>query len=263
MYMYPASFIFTLGLARICGRGGVEVGGRKHRAVLRAPSDAIFRGCVEPRWILFEALKVMPLLSEAVFNPAIISAPAPASGTTIGDGVILAEKRGSPVLIIATIVVFAVLVSGLTLINLYDRRLRNSSAFASAIGLASQSAAVKTALGEPLNTGTAVRGMVNDRGYAALSIPMSGTARKGTLYVVANRMASGWDIERAVLETDGASQKIDLTPPTKPEPFQYPAPGRVYLVPLDDASLSDVNALPAYFKARLGLDVTVPAPAAA
>ena len=50
-------------------------------------------------------------------------------------------------------------------------------------------------------------------------------------------------------------EKDRLTPPTQQENFRYPATGRVYLLPLDDNAASDLKNLPAYYKARLGMDV--------
>jgi YD repeat-containing protein len=94
-------------------------------------------------------------------------------------------------------------------------------------------------------------------GYAILAIPVSGPVGKGILYTVANRIGSRWDVQRAVLHTGAPSKAIDLTPPTHPEPFRYPAAGRVYLLPLDAVSSSDIKDLPAYYKARLGLDVSL------
>jgi len=52
-------------------------------------------------------------------------------------------------------------------------------------------------------------------------------------------------------------QPINLSPPPQRDPFDYPAPGRVYLLPLDDAAASDVQELPTYYKAKLNLEVVV------
>ena len=124
----------------------------------------------------------------------------------------------------------------------------------------SNSAAVKAAIGAPIKAGLVVRGVVQDStaaGYAILAVPVIGPAGKGTLYVVANRVGSDWDMEREVLQLGAGPRRIDLTPPTQQEHFHYPATGHVYLLPLDAASSSDLKDLPAYYKARLGLDVSL------
>jgi YD repeat-containing protein len=257
MYMHPFSLVFMLiwfgflvliesRLADInIARSFVPIG------------MAVFGLALSLGGFFFEALKVMPLLSEAVFNTEIITAPTPdpesqlraQSALPRGE---LSGNRAGPA--IAVILVLA----GIALLYLYDFRLRASPAFAPAMNLVSRSAEAKAALGEPIRAGAGVRGAVRNStasGYAVLAVPVSGPKGKGTLYVVANRLGSDWDIEREVLQIGDGSRKIDLTPPTQQENFRYPATGRVYLLPLDDNAASDLENLPAYYKARLGMDV--------
>lgn len=207
----------------------------------------------------YEALKVMPLLSDAVFNSATTTAPSPGAESQqtahpIFPAPELSNKRIGPV------VVLLVALSMPALLYFCFGRLRASPAFTSAVNLANASAEAKEALGTPIRGGPAVRGNLQDSsasGYAILAIPVSGPRGKGTLYAVANRLGGRWDLQRAVLRTIGSSKTIDLTPTTQPEPFQYPTTGRVYLLPLDAAAAFDISALPAYYKARLGLEVSV------
>jgi len=214
----------------------------------------------------FEALKVMPLLSEAVFNPAISAAPGRDPQSVLGEKTAVPGAERSPRAAILLVGVALVLVLAMAGMNYYQYRLRSSPVFAAAVNLVSQSTSAKSALGEPLKPGRAVQGMVHEdrlSGYAALAVPVSGSLTKGTLYVIANRMPAGWNIERAVLQTSGSgssqrpSERIDLSPATQRESFDYPSPGRVYLLPLDDAAAADVKDLPAYYQARLRLDVTL------
>jgi YD repeat-containing protein len=205
----------------------------------------------------FEALKVMPLLSEAIFNPEITAVPAPSSESQFQTP--SAPSKADPSWNhLGLAIALLVLAGGLTTFSLNDHRLRASPAFSAAMNLAYRSAEAKAVLGEPIQTRLGVRGTLHDStssGYAILAIPVTGPTGKGVLYVVANRISSGWDIQREVLHTDDLSRMIDLTPPTRPERFHYPAAGRVYLLPLDDAAASDLKDLPAYYKGRLGLDV--------
>lgn len=218
---------------------------------------AVFGLALSLGGFFFEALKVMPLLSEAVFNTEIMTAPVadPESQLRAQSAFPRAElsrNRVGPA--IAVVVVLA----GFALLYLYDHRLRASPAFATAMKLVTQSAQAKAALGEPIRVGLGIRGALQDSissGYAILAAPVSGPKGKGTLYVVANRLGSNWDIEREILQTGDRSRKIDLTPPTQQQIFHYPATGRVYLLPLDDAAASDLKDLPAYYTARLGMDV--------
>lgn len=205
----------------------------------------------------YEALKVMPLLSEAAFNPAITTVAAPDAESQLRARTSPAEAEFTEKHLGLGAFVLAVL-AGLALFYFYVGRLRASPVFATSMNLLSASAEARAALGAPLPAGMVVRGVLQDwtpSGYAILAIPVRGAVGKGTLYAVANRMGNDWDIQRVVLHADAPSRTIDLTPATKPEPFRYPATGQVYLLPLDDAAASDMKDLPAYYKARLGLDV--------
>src|ERR1700722_16098651 len=205
----------------------------------------------------FEALKVMPLLSEAIFNPEITAVPAPNSGSQF-------QTQSAPSTAgfswnhLGLAIALLVAMGGLTTFALDDHRLRASPAFAAAMSLAYPSAEAKAVLGGPIQVRLGVRGTLRDStssGYAILAIPVTRPTAKGTLYVVANRTNSSWDIQREVLHTDNLSRMINLTPPTRSEPFRYPAAGHVYLLPLDDAAAADLQDLPAYYQAHLGLDV--------
>jgi YD repeat-containing protein len=173
------------------------------------------------------------------------------------------SSAGRVVTIVVGVLVLIIASATLDLFALDEHDLESSTAFTAIVDLAAHSAAVNKALGEPVRTALGVTGVVHDEtasGYAILSIPMSGSKDIGTLYAVANRMQGSWDIEREVLQIgDGSkpSERINLTPPTQREKIDYPAPGLVYLLPLDNDSVSDIKDLPAYFKARLGLDVTI------
>lgn len=263
MFMHPAVLIFMLGWFGML----VSVEWRLLNANIARSylpvTMMVFGLVMSLGGFFYEALKVMPLLSEAVFNPAIVAVPQPDPESLLRERTAPPGVESSARATIAAVSVALVLVAGGALLNLYEHRLRSCPAFASAVDLVSRSTAVKDALGEPIKPGIAVRGLVHEdraSGYAILSIPITGSRSKGILYVIANRMAGGWDIERAVLQAGAdprLSERIDISPPTQREPFDYPAPGGVYLLPLDDAAATDVKDLPMYYKARLGLDVAL------
>ncbi|HEX3377497.1 MAG TPA: cytochrome c oxidase assembly factor Coa1 family protein, partial [Candidatus Acidoferrales bacterium] len=125
------------------------------------------------------------------------------------------------------------LMAGLFLFYLNDVRLRLNPAFAEAMNLLSHSTPAKAALGDPIKAEFGVLGISQNSasaGYAIFKAPVAGPARKGTIYVVANRAARGWTIEREVLEIGTLSEKIDLSPPPEKESFHYPATGHLYLL---------------------------------
>src|SRR5580704_17222184 len=257
MYMHPFSVVFMMvwfGIILFFESKFVDV--NIARSFLPI-GMAVFGLALSVGGFYFEALKVMPLLSEAIFNSAITTVPVPDSESQFqarsagADAGLTGKQIGPAIALVAVLLV-------LTSLFLNDWRLRTNAVFTTTVSLLSHSAEAKAALGEPIKTTRGIRGTLHDSiasGYAILAIPVSGPIGKGTVYVVANRVQNRWDIERAALQMSPGLRKIDLTPATQPETFHYPATSRVYLVPLDDASASNIEDLPAYYKARLGLDV--------
>jgi Cytochrome oxidase complex assembly protein 1 len=191
-------------------------------------------------------------------EPSITEAPNASPVPALQVKTIAPEKH-SVALIVGPIALL-VLLTGLGYFKLYDHHFRACPAFSAALELMARSSAAQAALGEPIHVDFAVRGVVHDdhqAGYAILTIPVHGPTAEGLLYVIANRDGRNWDIERAVLHSDNGSRKIDLTPAVQPERFRYPAPGRVYLLPLDKTAVSGLQGLPQYFKDRLGLNATL------
>jgi YD repeat-containing protein len=257
MYMHPFSLVFmVIWFGIIASIESKFVDMNIARSFLPI-GMAVFGLALSLGGFYFEALKVMPLLSEAIFNSEITTVTAPNSESRLRAQSAVSKANPSWNHL-GLVIALLVLVGGPIAFALNDHRLRASPAFAAAMNLAYNSAEAKAVLGEPIRTRFGVRGTLDDStssGYAVLAIPVRGPTTKSMLYVVANRMNSGWDIQREVLRTDDLSKKIDLTPPTRSDAFRYPAAGTVYLLPLDDAAAADLKELPAYYKERLGLDV--------
>jgi len=204
-----------------------------------------------------EAAKANHLLSAALFDSAISTAAQPVVPQTDAS-LLYSEKSRSRLLEVAVAVCLLFLAN--SVFKQYTNRLRACPAFAASMAIISKADGATAALGEPIQAGSFVRGTVHqtaEAGYALLSIPVHGPKAKGMLYVVANRFQDRWDLQRVALWTAADSKSVDLSPPTRRESFRYPASGKVYLVPLDNAAASHLKDLPAYFTARLGLDVTV------
>jgi cytochrome oxidase complex assembly protein 1 len=205
-----------------------------------------------------EAVKAKQLLCAAILDPTITSVVSAAQQPIPPpqpEGPRFQKSFGRFLLIGP--VLLLLLIAGA---SAYTNWLRKCPAFSAAMELAANSPEAKTALGVPIQAGRFVRGFVqlnsNPR-YALLSIPVHGPRAKGTLYVVANRARNGWDLERVALWTDVQQKRFDLSPPPQSEVFHYPAPGRIYLLPLDEIAASNLKGLPAYYVARLGLDITL------
>ena len=78
---------------------------------------------------------------------------------------------------------------------------------------------VQQALGAPIHDGLFVSGHTNasgGSGEADLSIPISGSKGKGTIYLVATKTAGEWQYSTLVVKTDDG-ESIDLNTPTSKE----------------------------------------------
>jgi Cytochrome oxidase complex assembly protein 1 len=259
MFMHPFSFIFMLVWFGLVGYSEWKVADANIARSYLPLLMIVFGLALGLGGFFFEALKVMPLLSEAVFNAAIGPAAAPQIETGVRPASLDFGTERSAGRVLTIVAALAVL-AGICAFGFYDHRLRSSPAFLKAIAGLSRSAPAGAALGEPIRAGFGVRGIVHDdleSGYAILKIPVNGSNGNGVLYVVANRTGADWDVLRSILRTENPLRRIDLSPPTKRERFQYPKEGRVYLLPLDDAAASDLANLPAYYKARLDINITL------
>jgi len=56
----------------------------------------------------------------------------------------------------------------------------------------------------------------NDSGQADLSIPVQGSAHKGTIHVVAKKSEGEWTYNKLTLEVDDSPKRVDLLQPSHP-----------------------------------------------
>lgn len=139
--------------------------------------------------------------------------------------------------------------------------MHNAGAADVAFDLASESPAIRQALGTPIHqTGPALgetRVQKENGGYSQGVMPVAGPKGQARLCFVGNRTSSGWDIEAEELFRSGEPAAIDLTPPVRRENLHLPVYGSVYLVPLGPRVAPLLARLPAYYQAKLGIQVTV------
>jgi len=249
MFMHPLTLIFMLiwlGLVGYRAWGGFPA---HTPAAIPVLGMFILGLALTIGGFFQEAIKAKHLLSAAVLNSEVSTAQQPRGEPQ--PEVPHYQKAFGRFLLVGV----ALLVLSLVVADAYTKHLRGCPAFKTAMELAANSQEVKAVFGEPIQAGKFVRGTVrqdSEVGYALLSIPVHGPRAKGTLYVVANRVRNGWDLERVVLWTGAQPNRIDLSPPPQPERFHYPPLGRVYLLPLDETAASGLKDLPAYYQARLG-----------
>ncbi len=259
MFMHPLVFIFMLFWLVGVGYAGLRTLALQSAAFPLPLMMTLVGLSLGLGGFYWEAKKARALLTSAVFNaavdasqePQIISPPAPATSL---------QPKTSRTGFVSLIFAVAFLLFAAIAFIQYRSHLRACPAFQDSLALLSGSREAQAELGTPIRVGGFVRGVVRQSAqsaYALLSIPVRGPRGKGMLYVVGNRLRNRWDLERVALWTKPESHRLDLTPSTRPEPFHYPATGAVYLIPLDSAAAASLQNLPAYYAARLSLNVIV------
>lgn len=91
--------------------------------------------------------------------------------------------------------------------------MKSTDIYKTAVARAKASAAVKEALGAPLQVGMFLSGdtKVNGAsGTADIAIPISGPKGKGTIYAVATKSAGEWSYETLAVEVAQTQERIQL-----------------------------------------------------
>lgn len=107
--------------------------------------------------------------------------------------------------------------------------IRLTTPYKEAVAMSQDSDALILEMGEPIEPGWFVTGSVNTSGptgEAHLSIPIRGSRKRGTLYVVAEKRAGRWEFQRVEVEIKGREERIDLL---KPFPLRVFLPASVFL----------------------------------
>jgi hypothetical protein len=90
---------------------------------------------------------------------------------------------------------------------------RHTDVFREAIARAEANPQVRAELGEPIREGWWVMGrikMTGPSGYANLSIPLKGSRKDGTLYVVARKSAGRWTYSTLEVAVEERQERISL-----------------------------------------------------
>lgn len=90
---------------------------------------------------------------------------------------------------------------------------RRTDVFKDALDKAAANPQVRAELGEPIKEGWWVNGHLRtsgSTGNAALSIPLKGSRKDGTLYAVAHKSAGQWTYDRLEVAVDGRADRIKL-----------------------------------------------------
>lgn len=91
--------------------------------------------------------------------------------------------------------------------------IRSSDVYRESVARAQSSAAVVTALGSPVQTGSLVSGSINvngSSGDANLAIPIHGPGGRGTIHAVAAKSDGKWHFSSLRVQVEGQAEQIDL-----------------------------------------------------
>jgi hypothetical protein len=155
--------------------------------------------------------------SEGVKSAGKTSFPPPTAGATAGDHPASSEKQTVkkkrsklPYIIGAVLLLIVVLI--IVAVNSGRSMLRSSTAYTGVLDYLSANAEAVQYLGEPIELGRNVSGMISTSGSvseADLEIPVSGALNEGTVYAIATGTGEQWNYSLLELEkTDGS--RIDL-----------------------------------------------------
>lgn len=155
--------------------------------------------------------------SEGVKPADKTSFPPPTAGATAGDHPASSEKQTVkkkrsklPYIIGALLLLIVVLI--IVAVNSGRSVLRSSTAYTGVLDYLSANAEAVQYLGEPIELGRNVSGMISTSGSvseADLEIPVSGALNEGTVYAIATGTGEQWNYSLLELEkTDGS--RIDL-----------------------------------------------------
>jgi YD repeat-containing protein len=134
-----------------------------------------------------------------------------------------------------------------------------SDAYKDSVKKALSSPEVQKALGNGIHVKYPVLGhLVPFEGseFAEWSVVLAGSRGSGRLYGVANQVRGAWDFSRLTLSPENGENHVDLTPVRRLSLPQVPTKN-VYLVPIGFAEGQSLDWAPAYYKSKLGIDVTV------
>ncbi len=135
-----------------------------------------------------------------------------------------------------------------------------TSAFQEGLRIAQASPEVQKVLGDRIKVSSPAFGSTS-REYGSQfvewKVALSGSHSSGDLNGVANELNGKWEFSRLTLISGDARNKIDLAP--KPRRLSLPpVPAKkVYLIPFDLDADESLDWAPAYYQAKLGVDVSL------
>jgi YD repeat-containing protein len=139
-------------------------------------------------------------------------------------------------------------------------RLVHTAAYKDSVAVVESSQEAKSMLGDGIKVIALAMGYdlrLQGSEFAEWSVKMRGSRGTGHLYGVANKINGSWEFSRLVIVSDAGSNRVDLN--AAPPPMRLPSvPAKeVYLIPIGLSPNEPLDWAPNYYKAKLGISVTV------
>jgi len=163
-------------------------------------------------------------------------------------------------LLMSPVLVLAFVIASLSMV------LRSTFAYREALRLASSSADVQAVLGSGVHPRLPVLVLgwtfsAYSTQFSEFSVALTGSKASGRLYAVANSGPAGVAFSRLAFISNSTAEKIDLTPSAGRLALPQVPTKHVFLVPLGLDANQPLDWAPAYYKARMGIEVTILPPA--
>lgn len=140
-----------------------------------------------------------------------------------------------------------------------NMRLTRSDAYKDSLKTAFSSPEVQNILGSGIHAKFPALGHVVSYGpseFSEWSVAIAGSRGTGHLYGIANKINGASMFSRLIFKSQGGEYRVDLAPVHKIRLPQVPAKN-VYLIPLGLDEPESLQWAPPYYKAELGIDVTL------
>jgi YD repeat-containing protein len=145
-------------------------------------------------------------------------------------------------------------------VKFMDAQVAAAAPFQEALKIAQESSDVRSVLGDQIQVSSAPFGLrywKYGSQFVEWHIVLSGSRSSGDLQGVANQVNGKWEYSRLVLVSKATVSQINLLP--RPRLLSLPPvpPKKIYLVPFDLGTGESLEWAPDYYKAKLGIDVSL------
>jgi YD repeat-containing protein len=149
---------------------------------------------------------------------------------------------------------------GMVAVGMLQHLVTSTDAYSQAITAAKSNSEVQGLLGDNIRAEIPAIGFtstMNGEQFTEFSVRLVGSRGSGHLYAVANAVNGVWEFSRLWMYANHGGERIDIAPKAAPLRLPSVPAKKIYLVPVDLNPEQPLNWAPAYYKAKLGIEVEV------